>query len=369
MVSLKPTPGVNDLQSQFPEIAAEAYGWDPLSFTKGSIKKLDWKCKFGHIWNTSINNRTSQNSGCPICSNQKILAGFNDVQTKFPEIAKEADGWDPTTVIAGTGKKLGWRCALGHTWFANSNVRTSQNTKCPICSNQKVFAGFNDLQTKFPEIAKEADGWDPTAVIAGTGKKLGWRCALSHTWVATVDNRTSKNQGCPVCSNKQVLAGFNDLQTKFPEIAKEAYRWDPSTVVAGSNKKRCWKCKEGHIWNSVVIGRVAGSGCPVCAEYGFNPAKDACFYLMQRPGEQQLGITNELDIRMKTHERNGWVLLEHAGPASGQKVLDTEKAFKRWLKKEIGLMEGTTENWSTTSMEVQSLAELKAKSGIETDLF
>ena len=52
-----------------------------------------------------------------------------------------------------------------------------------------------------------------------------------------------------------------------------------------------------------------------------------------------------------------------------RKVLDTEKAFKRWLKKEIGVMEGTTENWSTTKMEVQSLAELKARSGIETDLF
>ena len=52
-----------------------------------------------------------------------------------------------------------------------------------------------------------------------------------------------------------------------------------------------------------------------------------------------------------------------------RKVLDTEKAIKKWLKKEIGLMEGTTENWSTTKMEVQSLAELKARSGIETDLF
>ena len=90
---------------------------------------------------------------------------------------------------------------------------------------------------------------------------------------------------------------------------------------------------------------------------------------MQRPGEQQLGITNELDVRRKTHERNGWTLVEHTEPASGQKVLDTENAFKKWLKKEIGLIKGTTENWSTTSMEVQSLAELKARSGIETDLF
>jgi hypothetical protein len=30
---------------------------------------------------------------------------------------------------------------------------------------------------------------------------------------------------------------------------------------------------------------------------------------------------------------------------------------------------GTHENWFTARMEVQSLAELKARSGVETDLF
>ena len=112
-----------------------------------------------------------------------------------------------------------------------------------------------------------------------------------------------------------------------------------------------------------------GQGCPKCAKYGFNPDKDAWFYLMQRAGEQQFGITNDLPTRLRVHKRNGWVLLEKTGPASGQRVLEIETTFKRWLKKNVGLVEGTTENWATTSMEVQSLAELKARSGIETDLF
>jgi len=174
-----------------------------------------------------------------------------------------------------------------------------------------------------------------------------------------------------VCSGLQVLAGFNDLQTKFPEIAAEAYGWDPETVTKGSNKKKDWKCNQGHIYSSAVNSRTnMGSGCPICAESGFNPDKDAWFYLMERAGEQQFGISNFITDRLRTHELNGWNLIEHTTkPALGQKVLDTEKAFKRWLKKEIGVMDGTTENWSTTSMEVQSLAELKAMSGIETDLF
>ena len=144
-------------------------------------------------------------------------------------------------------------------------------------------------------------------------------------------------------------------------------------VTRSSKKKVWWQCSThpDHEWVSSIDHRGGkGTGCPNCAEYGFNPEKDAWFYLMERPGEQQLGISNVLVDRLRIHESNGWSLIEHTSiPSIGQKVLDTENAFKKWIKKEIGLMEGTTENWSTTKMEVQSLAELKARSGIETDLF
>jgi hypothetical protein len=202
-------------------------------------------------------------------------------------------------------------------------------------------------------------------------QKKEWRCNKGHIYSSVVSSRTINGNGCPVCAGQQVLAGFNDLKTKFPEIAAEAYGWDPSTVTAGTRQKKEWQCNKGHIYSSVVSSRTGnGTGCPICAESGFNPEKDAWFYLMQRPGEQQLGISNVLVDRLRTHERNGWALLEHTiERASGKKVQETEALFKKWLKEEIGVMEGTTENWSTTAMEVQSLAELKARSGIETDLF
>ena len=304
MPSSKPTLGVNDLQSQFPDIAAEAYGWDPTTVTRGSEQKKDWKCKKGHIYSSVVKSRT-KGSGCPVCDGKQVLAGFNDLKTKFPEIAAEAYEWNPETVTAGSGKKQEWQCKYG------------------------------------------------------------------HIYSSTVGDRTGNESGCAVCSGQQVLKGFNDLKTKFPDIAAEAYGWDPTTVVAGTKQKKDWKCIEGHIYSSTVNNRTSNeSGCPTCAESGFNPDKDAWFYLMERPGEQQLGISNVITDRLRTHESNGWNLIEHTTePALGQKVLDTEKLFKKWLKENIGVVGGTTENWSTTKMEVQSLAELKARSGIETDLF
>ena len=36
----------------------------------------------------------------------------------------------------------------------------------------KLVAGINDLATLHPEVAAEADGWDPSKIVAGSGKKL-----------------------------------------------------------------------------------------------------------------------------------------------------------------------------------------------------
>ena len=100
-----------------------------------------------------------------------------------PKLAKEADGWDPATVTSGSGKKMPWKCELAHQWVAQVASRV-YGRGCPICSNQKVLVGYNDLATTNPELAKEADGWDPATLIAGSGKKVEWKCGLSHRWGA-----------------------------------------------------------------------------------------------------------------------------------------------------------------------------------------
>ena len=262
MPSSKPEKGVNDLATLFPEVAAEADGWDPSTVHAGSGKKRKWVCEKGHKWEAVVISRRNGH-GCPYCSNLKLLVGYNDLQTTFPEIAKQADGWDPKSVIAGNNEKRFWKCAKSHRWEASINKRT-QGKGCPYCSNKKVWSGFNDLQTEFPEIAKEADGWDPSNVISGSGKKMLWRCPLGHQYQAGPHMRTSNKTGCPYCANQKVLVGFNDLQTKLPEIAKEANGWDPKTFTAHSNMKLLWTCKLNHDYESSIANRTTGKGCPYC---------------------------------------------------------------------------------------------------------
>ncbi len=366
--------GFNDLATLVPHLAEEADGWEPSRVTIKSGQKKSWRCAKGHTWEATVASRTPpESSGCPFCAGKKASSGFNDLATLFPGLAAEADGWDPTEVTTGSNKKLRWRCSKGHTYLSTVGSRTPpRNTGCPVCAGRQVLTGFNDLLSCLPEVAAEAEGWDPRTVTTGSQRKSLWRCKEGHTWTAAVCTRTPpQSSGCPVCAGRQVLKGFNDLLSLFPEVAKEAYGWDPTTVTAKSSQKKAWRCDKGHTWECHVSHRTppVSSGCPTCADYGFKPGEPAWFYLLQRPGEQQLGVTNNKTTRLRQHAVNGWVEVEVVGPFPGHRVLAMEKKLKKWLRREVGLVPGTHENWFTARLEVNSLAELKAVSGVETDLF
>jgi hypothetical protein len=262
------------LAETYPEIAAEAHGWDPTQISPGSGKKLNWKCSNSHVWDALVSNRTNKGYGCPYCSNKRILPGFNDLKTKFPEIAAEADGWDPTVIAPMSNKKMPWKCKSGHAWDAVIGNRTFKKYGCPICSNQQLLSGFNDLKTKFPEIAEQAHGWDPSIVAPFNNDSKLWKCTKGHIWSSNVANRTIRGDGCAICSSHKTLEGYNDLMTTHPELAREAFGWNASDLSQASNKKRNWMCANGHVWEAPPSRRTSGSGCPVCSnkvvKEGFN---------------------------------------------------------------------------------------------------
>ncbi len=180
----------------------------------------------------------------------KCIQGVNDLATRCPEIAAEANGWNPRGICWSSGKKLSWKCSKfeNHIWDARIDSRTRNGSGCPFCGNKAVLKGFNDLATVKPEIAKEAYGWDPSEYLLNAAARKHWKCSLGHTWESTIDNRSKS--GCPYCANKKVWFGFNDLETLFPVIAKEAFEWDPKTVTAGSNRK-----KSGGAMKVIHLGR------------------------------------------------------------------------------------------------------------------
>ena len=183
-----------------------------------------------------------------------------------PQLANEADGWDPRLVPAKSNKKYLWKCQIGHTWEASPNNRNKlRGTGCPYCAGQKVLSGYNDLASQSPQLAAEADGWDPSQVFVRSTARKYWTCPLGHPYLASVRSRVVAETGCTICAGKQVLKGFNDLASQYPEIASEADGWDPSGVHKGTQTKFRWLCPVGHSYEMQVTGRVRGRGCNICS--------------------------------------------------------------------------------------------------------
>lgn len=279
-------PGENDLASQKPGLAAEWHPtWNvdctPDKVSVGSHRLVWWRCERGHEWRASVKSRAGSGAGCPICANKALLPGENDLATTHPDLARQ---WHPTRngkltprdLVAGTRRRVWWRCEAGHAWQAAVASRAN-GAGCPVCTGKKVMPGENDLASYKPELAA---GWHPTRngkltpsdVTPSSNRKVWWLCPLGHEYQAVVSARAASGTDCPYCAGRRVLPGFNDLATLEPETAAEWHptlngALTPEMVTVGSHKKVWWECAAGHAWTAVVYSRVGRqkTGCPICA--------------------------------------------------------------------------------------------------------
>ena len=134
------------------------------------------------------------------------------------------------------------------------------------------MAGINDLAAQYPLIAKEwhflKNNNKPTQVLPYSNKSVWWICSIGHEYQTSPAHRTLKDSGCPICSNKQILVGFNDLATTHPEIASQWHpaknELTPQQVTIGAEKKIWWVCEKEHEWQALVYSR-QHNGCPYCS--------------------------------------------------------------------------------------------------------
>ena len=298
----------------------------PSAITCFSNKKVWWKAKCGHGWDAPISYRTKLNCNCPYCSGKRVLPGFNDLQTKFPDIAKE---WHPikngslkaSDVTAYSKKKVWWICKFGHEWESIISNRTGKNKRsCPCCSGKNVISRITDLQSNFPELAEE---WHPTRngslkptdITAGSNKKVWWLGKCGHEWQAAIADRT-RGRGCAYCANKKLLSGFNDLQTNYPDIAKEWHPTKnngikPSDILFGSHKKVWWKCQVGHEWYAEVRSRsLQNTGCPFCSGrnvvLGINDLQTKCPELILEWNWDKNCNLKPTDVAFSSNEKVWW---------------------------------------------------------------
>lgn len=119
----------------------------------------------------------------------------------------------------------------------------------------------------------------PAVISHGSKRKVWWQCEKGHCWRAAVHTRTGSGTGCPVCAGKVPLAGETDLATRCPNLARQWHptrngALSPKQVLPGSHRIVWWICEKGHEWRASIKSRVAGCGCPVCANREIHPAEN-----------------------------------------------------------------------------------------------
>ncbi|MBR2672166.1 MAG: zinc-ribbon domain-containing protein [Oscillospiraceae bacterium] len=134
---------------------------------------------------------------------------------------------------------------------------------------------IKNLQTEYPEIAAT---WHPTMngslqpnqFAPRSNKYAWWLCPTCNgAWKAQISSRT-RYRGCPYCSGRKVLEGFNDLASLRPDVLNE---WDydkndisPTEVTQFSTRKVFWLCKYHHSYEMTIANKTSqNQGCPYCA--------------------------------------------------------------------------------------------------------
>lgn len=191
-----------------------------------------------------------------------------------PELfAQWRDETEADTHLLGSGYSALWEGACGHQWRATISSRMA-GKGCPLCSGNRAVAGVNDLATLRPNLVVEwskKNDKTPAEVTTGSAYIAIWECAAHrHEYTMMVAQHAREGRGCPVCSGRRILTGFNDFATANPDMAAEFVRdaegkgRTPHTVGANSHAKFIWRCAEGHEWPSEPAQRSAGMKCRVC---------------------------------------------------------------------------------------------------------
>lgn len=120
----------------------------PIEVTSGSKTRVWWRCKNGHEWEATVNNRFNQRQNCPYCCGLKTCQD-NCLAVINPDLCKEwnykkNDPITPHNISPHNSKKVWWKCKNGHEFLATVGSR-SYGSGCPKCFGAVLKDGTHCL--------------------------------------------------------------------------------------------------------------------------------------------------------------------------------------------------------------------------------
>ena len=310
------------------------------------------------------------------------MAMNNNLAEVHPELVSE---WSeknllltPDGITFGSNKKVWWKGTCGHEWQASVKA-CSNGEKCPICSGARVIAGINDLQTTHPEIASE---WSeknlplkPDEVNAKSRKNDWWRCGkCGNEWKSVINARV-KGTVCPVCAEREVLAGYNDLATTDNQLLSE---WDykqnklkPTEVSRTSAKRAWWKCRHGHSWSMKINERtILNKGCRICEQEYLSlfPALAVSYYSNKKGLKAELGSDRLLGVPLETYIPSEKLAIESGSADENIEIMKAYMCKQRGIRLIKLPMKGTELDYANNLKKAFQSVHIFISSDTEEDV-
>lgn len=280
----------------------------------------------------------------------------------------------------------------------------SSNGMCPKHNSEFARHGsVSDTKTTWgrkppltkthPQLAAQMIVGDPNLLTFGSVFIATWRCSCGNEWQSKVCWRTNNgSKSCPTCAridNAKKYKGsayhkgkiFKPLSKIRPDLAAHAVFGLPdlSTVGRESGLQVLWQCPDCPVtyWSSIRNRTHCRTGCPDCTKGSFRRNQLGWVYLIARPGQLKIGITNTVNgtgIRLRRHGYSGWTQLDMIGPMHGEMAHQLELRIKHELdakgiprgdKAFMGRFDGYTEAWQTVDLDVSTLRGLFEHLGID----
>ncbi|MBR3593243.1 MAG: hypothetical protein IKL44_01075 [Clostridia bacterium] len=281
---------------------------------------------------------------------------------------------DISKVCINSSKAINWKCKNGHTFKEKINVMYKRKNKCFYCTGRLVWSGENDLQTLYPEIAKEFDiiknGTTPEKISPKDTNLYWWTCSEKHhSFLQSVEHRVNRKTKCPYCSGRKVVCGENDLETLFPDIAKE---WDkeknngvlPKDVSPYTYNSYWWICPKGHSYKKKVVQRTRFHkpvDCPKCIKaHSTSFPEQAIYYYVKKCFPDAINRYKELfekGMELDIYIPSFKIGIEYDGAAFHNDKEQHRRELKKYLVcKKLGIklirIKETQNTWTDTADEI-----------------
>lgn len=272
----------NSLGKLYPTVAKEISKneqIDPFQILPRSNKPILWFCSnCNGEYLRSPDAKISKTPDCPYCTGQKVLPGFNDAKTVYPELSafwSSSNDAELAAIAWKNARSWEWQCPVkpDHKWSSRISEFLRHENKCPHCftkTGRRISVGtVSEVDPMIVAKWSSENLESPEEMRWHSKTKVLLTCG-SHIYSRSLE-KAKKSLVCPVCRNIELQKGVNDAETTHPDLlliwgARNALSL--ADYTSSSCESVWWECSEGHEYLRSVRDQCKRVICRKCFQQG-----------------------------------------------------------------------------------------------------